>query len=266
MLNLTLYRREMKNSLKMLLIFAAVMTLYIAVIIGMYDPKMTETLDNFYEMMPDLMASVGMKAGTNTLVGFMVSYLYGFILIVFPMVFCILRGNGLIAKYVDHGSMVTLMAAPVKRRTIVRTQMAVLLSGIFLLVLYATGLELAVCRAGFPEEPVTAELLKLNAALLCLHLFNGGICFLASCVFSDTKRSIAFGAGFPALMYVVQMLANVGGKAEQLKYVTYFTLFNPDGILAGETCAFVGAAVLLAGAAVLFALAEQVFCRKDLHI
>ena len=90
--------------------------------------------------------------------------------------------------------------------------------------------------------------------------------FLASCVFSDTKRPIAFGAGFPALMHVVQMLANVGGKAEQLKYVTYFTLFNPDGILAGETCDLVGAAVLLAGAAVLFALAEQVFCRKDLHI
>lgn len=137
--------------------------------------------------------------------------------------------------------MVTLVAAPVKRRTIACTQMWVLLSGILILVLYATGLQIAVCRASFPEEPVVAELLKLNTALLCLHLFIGSICYLASCLFSDTKYSIAFGAGIPALMYVIQMLTNAGEKAEKLKYITFFTLFNPDGILAGEWIAIAGA-------------------------
>lgn len=266
MLNLTLYRREMKNSIKLLLIFGAIMTMYISIIIGMYDPEMMDTLDSFYDMMPELMASVGMSAGATTLVGFMVSYLYGFILIVFPMVFCILRGNGLIAKYVDRGSMVTLVAAPVKRRTIACTQMLVLLSGILILVLCATGLQIAVCRASFPEEPVVAELLKLNTALLCLHLFIGGICYLASCVFSDTKYSIAFGAGIPALMYVIQMLANAGQKTEKLKYITFFSLFSPDGIMAGEGSAIVGAGVLLLGAIILFVSGIAVFCRKDLHI
>lgn len=266
MLNLTLYRREMKNSIKLLLIFGAIMTMYISIIIGMYDPEMMDTLDSFYDMMPELMASVGMSAGATTLVGFMVSYLYGFILIVFPMVFCILRGNGLIAKYVDRGSMVTLVAAPVKRRTIACTQMWVLLSGILILVLYATGLQIAVCRVSFPEEPVVAELLKLNTALLCLQLFIGGICYLASCVFSDTKYSIAFGAGIPALMYVIQMLANAGQKAEKLKYITFFTLFNPDGIVEGEIAAIAGAGVLLLGAIILFVSGIAVFCRKDLHI
>lgn len=266
MFNATLYRREMKNSIKLLLIFGAIMTMYISIIIGMYDPEMMDTLDSFYDMMPELMASVGMKAGANTLMGFMVSYLYGFILIVFPMVFCILRGNSLIAKYVDRGSMVTLVAAPVKRRTIACTQMWVLLSGILILVLYATGLQIAVCRASFPEEPVVAELLKLNTALLCLHLFIGSICYLASCLFSDTKYSIAFGAGIPALMYVIQMLANVGQKAEKLKYITFFTLFNPGRILAGEGSAIVGAGVLLLGAILLFVTGIAVFCRKNLHI
>lgn len=266
MVNFSLYRREMKNSIRLLLIFGAIMTMYISIIIGMYDPEMMDTLDSFYEMMPELMASVGMKAGANTLVGFMVSYLYGFILIVFPMVFCILRGNGLIAKYVDRGSMVTLVAAPVKRGTIACTQMLALISGILLLVLYATGLQIAVCRVSFPEEPVVAELLKLNTALLCLHLFIGGICFLASCVFSDTKYSIAFGAGIPALMYVLQMLANAGEKAEKLKYATFFTLFNPDKIVAGEAIANVWAGALLLGAVVLFAAGIAVFCRKDLYI
>lgn len=266
MLNAALYRREMKNSIKLLLIFGAIMTMYIGIIIGMYDPEMMNTLDSFYEIMPELMASVGMKAGANTLVGFMVSYLYGFILVVFPMVFCILRGNGLIARYVDRGSMVALVAAPVKRRTIVCTQMLVLLSGIVILVFYATLLQIAVCRSSFPEEPVIWELLKLNTALLCLHLFIGSICFLASCVCSDTKYSIAFGAGIPALMYVIQMLANAGEKAETLKYATFFTLFNPEGIAAGEWTAIAGAGVLLLGSVALFMTGIEVFCRKDLHI
>ena len=67
-------------------------------------------------------------------------------------------------------------------------------------------------------------------------------------------------------MYVLQMLANVGGKAEKIKYFTFFTLFDPDSIIAGESCAAVGTAVLLAGAIILYALGIIVFDRKDLYI
>ena len=67
-------------------------------------------------------------------------------------------------------------------------------------------------------------------------------------------------------MYVLQMLANVGEKAEKLKYATFFTLFNPDKIVAGEGTAIAWAGVLLLGAVVLFAAGIAVFCRKDLYI
>ena len=106
----------------------------------------------------------------------------------------------------------------------------------------------------------------LNGGLLCLHLFIGSICFLSSCLFSDTKYSVAAGAGIPIFMYVLQMLANVGGDAEKAKYFTFFTLFNPDGILAGEGQAAAGIFILLAGAAVLYALGIMIFDRKDLHL
>ena len=266
MINLTLYKREMKNSLKLLVIFAAVLTLYISIIIVMYDPEMMEILDSFAKAMPEIMAAVGMNTGATSLIGFMISYLYGFILLIFPMVFSILRGNGLIAKYVDRGSMVTLAAAPVKRRTIAFTQISVLISGILLLLIYATGVEIVVAQSHFPGELEIQELAVVNAGLLCLHLFISGICFLASCIFSDTKYSLAFGAGTPALMYVLQMLANAGKDSELAKYFTFFTLFDPSGIADGEQNALLGAAVLLIGAVFLFAAGITVFDRKDLHI
>ncbi|MGN0436032.1 MAG: ABC transporter permease [Wujia sp.] len=266
MLNLTLYKREMKGSVKLLVIFGAIITMYVTMIINMFDPKMIETFDKFTEMMPELMAAVGMDSGATSLLGFMISYLYGFILLIFPMVFCILRGNGLVSKYVDRGFMVTLVSAPVKRRTIIFTQLSVLLSGILILILYITGLELLVANISFPSELAVSELLKLNGGLLCLQLFIGGICFLSSCIFSEARYSVAFGAGIPALMYILQMLANVGDKAENVKYFTFFTLFDANGIVAGDNGAIAGAIVLLVGAIVMYYAAAVVFCRKDLHI
>ncbi|MDE6916661.1 MAG: ABC transporter permease [Lachnospiraceae bacterium] len=266
MISKALYKREMKGSIKLMVVICAVITMYVSIIISMYDPEMMKMLDSFVEVMPELMAAVGMKADAASLLGFMVSYLYGFILLIFPMIFCILRGNALIAKYVEKGSMVSLAAAPVKRCTIAATQMAVLVSDIVFLVVYSTVVELLCIANGLSGELEIAQLIWLNSGLLSLHLFIGGICFLGSCVFSDVKYSVAFGAGIPAFMYVLQMLANVGGKAEKIKYFTFFTLFDPEGILAGEGSAAAGAAVLFAGAMVLYAAGIAVFDRKDLYL
>lgn len=266
MVNITLYKREMKGSIKLLAIFTAVITLYVSIIISMYDPEQMALLDSIVETMPEIMAAVGMKAGAASLLGFMISYLYGFILLLFPMVFCILRGNGLIAKYIERGSMVSLAAAPVKRRTIAFTQMTVLVSGILFLIIYSTVLQIVCSEVSAPGELEVAELVCLNVGLLCLHLFIGGICFLASCIFSDTRYSIGVGAGIPALMYVLQMLSNVGGHADKARYFTFFTLFDPDGIIARDSSAMIGIAVLFIGSVALYLFGIMVFCKKDLHI
>lgn len=118
MINGTLYKREIKSSIKLLVILGAVITLYVSVIISMYEPELAKLLDSYVDLLPELMAAVGMTSGATSLIKFMCSYLYGFILVIFPMLFCIFRANGLIAKYVDNNSMVSLLTAPVRRRTI----------------------------------------------------------------------------------------------------------------------------------------------------
>jgi len=256
----------MKGSTKLLVIFDAIMTLYISMIISMYDPELMKSLDEWVDIMPGIMSAVGMKAGAANLLGFMSSYLYGFILIICPMAFTILRANGLIARYTDKGSMVTLLAAPIKRRTVAFTQMKVLAGGIFALLIYATVLEIVCAAAGFPGELDIKKMILLNIGLLSLHLFIGGVSFLFSCLFSDAKYSVGFGAGIPALMFILQMLANTGGNAEKFKYATFFTLFNPDSLLACESGAIVGIAVLFAGAILLFLTGIWTFSKKDLHI
>lgn len=266
MLNLTLYKRGMKGSIKLILVLCAVLSIYIPVIISMFEPELAELLDSYVELLPELMAAVGMTAGATSLIGFMCSYLYGFILIIFPMLFCMIRANGLVAKYVDNGSMVSLLTAPVKRRTVAFTQMAVLISGIFMLVVCSTILEYGCAEYYFSGELEFGALLKLNTGLFCLLLLIGGICFLASCFFSDMRYSLGAGVGIPVLMYAAKMLVNMGGATEKAKYFTLFTLFDPVGITAGENSAFVGIWVMLVAAIVLYVLGISVFCKKDLHI
>lgn len=266
MFNKTLYFREMKKSLMMLVIFMVIITMYVSIIIGMYNPETMKMFDSFFKVMPDVMSAVGMKAGATSLLGFMVSYLYGFILLIFPMVFSILRANGLVAKYADSGAMAILLAAPIKRRVIAFTQAIVLITGVSILIGYATILQLIVIEMTFPGEVVTLDLLILNLALFFLHLFIAGICFLASCIFNETKYSLAFGAGIPMMMYLMQMISNLGKQNVWAQYFTVFSLFNGNGIVAQEPGAFLGAWILLLGAIVLFITGISIFSKKDISL
>ena len=63
MLNMALYKREMKGSIKLLVIFGAVITMYVSIIIGMYDPELMKTLDGFVEAMPEFMAPHRPRSG-----------------------------------------------------------------------------------------------------------------------------------------------------------------------------------------------------------
>ncbi len=264
-MNRTLFKREMKSSWKLLVVFAAILTLYVVMIIVMYTPEMLTMFQQFSKTMPQLMSAFSMdfSADSLTLLGYMVSGLYGYILVLFPMIYAIVRGNGLVARYVDRGSMASLLAAPVKRRTVALTQMMVLITGITALVVYTTALEILTIAAYAPGQADTGKLLLLNVGLLGLHLFIGGICFLASCIFSETRYSLAVGAGLPGLMFVLQMLSQAGDKTEALKYATFFTLYRPEAIAAGQSGAMGGVLLLFAGAAALYAAAVIVFTKRD---
>jgi len=266
MINWTLYKRGIQGSWKMLLIFAAVITMYFTVIVSMFDPALGSALNEFAKAMPELMAIVGMNPASAELVSFMEAYLYGFIMLVFPMLFCILSANKLIARHVDRGSMTYLLSAPVKRETVAFTQMKVMVTGLFALVLYATLLGIVNCEISFPGELDIGKFILLNIGVLCLQLFIGSICFLCSCIFNDSKYAVGVGAGIPALGFIVQMIANAGEKLENAKFATFFTLFDSNGIIAGEPGAIWGMVVLFAGAITLFAVSTVVFSKKDLHI
>ena len=65
--------------------------MYTTIMISMYDPELGSALEVFSKSMPEIMAMVGMSGTPDTLVDFIAEYLYGFIMIVFPLIFGIIH-------------------------------------------------------------------------------------------------------------------------------------------------------------------------------
>ncbi len=266
MINWPLYKQGIKTNFKLFLVFIAILTLYTTMVISMFDPKLAETLEEFFRIMPDVMSMMGMNGDVTNLNSFIVTYLYGFIFIVFPMIFSIILVNKLIISHIDRGSMSYLLASPNSRQKIIVTQLKVIGTYLFVLILYSTVLSIITCQLMFPNELNVLSFFILNIGVLIFHYVLNGIGFLASCVFNDAKNALLIGIGFPIMFFIIQMLVNMGGKLEKFKYITLFTLFDAMGLINRMTPAYYGIAILLIIAIVLYGTGIIIFKKRDLSV
>ena len=65
---------------------------------------------------------------------------------------------------------------------------------------------------------------------------------------------------------LVQMISQVGEKFEDVKYITPLTLFNVDGLSAGDAKAWVTCAVLYAVGLLLMGIGIIRFSKRDLPL
>ncbi|MGI6070871.1 MAG: ABC transporter permease subunit [Blautia sp.] len=265
-MNAALFKKEIKSNWILLVIFLGVLSMYSVMITMMFDPKLGDSLRMMADSMPQLFSAFGMANVGTTLLEFVTGYLYGMLLVAFPGVYIIILSNRLVAKYVDNGSMAYLLAVPEKRRKIVLTQCVFLLLSLLLLVVYCTVLILIVGEILFPGEMDQAGFLRVNVGLLGLLVFFGGACFCASCFCNESKRSSAVGTGIVVYSVLVQMISQVGEKFEKVKYATPATLFQVDGLSAGDGKAWVACAVLYAAGLLLMGVGILWFDRRDLPL
>lgn len=265
-MNKTLFKYELKKSLFLLLIFISILTLYITLIICMYNEEMGEVLKKLEELMPGIMSIFGMNGPQDTLLNFMSSYLYGMIMLVFPMVFTFIRCNSLIIKYLDNKNMGILLSSPNKRSKILITQYANLILNLFIIIFYCTILEIIVSEIAFKGELEIINLLYLNFGLLVFQIFIASLTFLCSCLFEDSKYSLSFGVGIPTLMYVLQMLANMKGNLENIKYITFFSLYQPYQYINFEWFSFISLFILILFSGLFLIVSLYVFKKRDLNL
>lgn len=267
MISFPLFKQTLKSNYKFFIIFLMILTMYFSIIITMYDPANVESMQLLLQSLPkEVVNAMNFNLIGSTFTGFLASYLYGFLIIIFPMIYIIILANRLVAKHIDNGSMAYLLATPNSRKKVVFTQMIYLVTSIILLMVSLFVLAYIISEIAFPGLIDINLFVMLNLGALLLHLSIGSIAFLSSCIFNDSKDSLAFGAGIPILFFLIQMLGNVGDKLSFLKNFTMFSLFNPQNILEGSASVPVSFAALFLIAALLYATGIVIFNKKDLPI
>lgn len=264
-MNLALWKKEGITTIKLFIIFICIISLYVGIIVTMYDPELENSLTQFYIAMPELMKAVGMQGGAQDILHFMINYLYGFILLMFPMIFVLVRCYQLISRYFARGSMAVLLSNGVSRKRFILTQWVSLLLIICLLIGYITICQYGFSQYKYPGELPIKKLLFLNFGLFGLHFAIGSLCFLGACIFQDPKKAMAWIGGLPIVMFILTMLEKASDKAF-LSYMTIFTLFDPNGLVNKSTQSIIGMGCLWLIGLCLSIIGMIWFCHRDVYL
>lgn len=266
-MSLSLLKATFKANYKLWLIMFFVMLMYSSIIVSMYDPNNMAAWESMLELFPEeILKAMNFNIVSPTFLGYIAGYYYGFIMIMFPMIFVIISGNRMIAKYVDNGSMSFLLATPNTRQKIAITQAVYMLLSTILLIFITALLILLFGTLMFPGNLEIGKFMLLNLNIIGLFVILSGITFFASCLFNESRQAIGVGAGVLIVFFVINMLAGVNDQLDFLKYFTVFTLFDTEKIIQLNVIIYVHMMILYSIGLSFYFAGVKIFNVKNLHI
>ena len=261
---MTLLKHELKQGFKTLAIWTASIGFLIAICLFLF-PEMKGEMDGVSDMfasMGSFTAAFGMdRLNFGTLIGFY-AVECGNILGLGGAFFASLIAVSALAKEEKEQTAEFLLAHPVSRVSVISSKLAALVTQIVVMnaVIFALS---AACIAAIGEEPAWKEICLLHLAYFLLQLELAGICFGISAFLR--RGSLGIGLGIAAMMYFLNIIANISEKAEFLKLITPFGYAEGADIVSNGSLD--GKLVLIGMAFALIGVAAAYwwYSRKDIH-
>ena len=265
-MSLTLLKTTLKKNWVLLLIFFGVLTMYMSVMISMYNPEDMSALTSMMDIFPEgMMNAMGFSQLETELTPYLASWLYGLLMIAFPMIYSILLGNKLVAKMVDNGSFAYLLSTPNSRVKIILTQGFYALTSVAVLFLALFGLGVAISSAAFPGMIDIGAFFSLNVTTMLVNMVALMISFFCSCLFNEAKLSTGFGAGIPIMFLLLKMISGAANELNFLKNFTIYGIYDPIEVVKGNNA--LGVNLFFTGITlILFIAGVIIFKRKRLPL
>lgn len=266
-MNKTLFKATFKANWGIGLFFTLFILMYVTISIVMFDPDSAETIESMLALMPEgMLKAFGFDNLGTDLTGYLAHYLYGFIFLVFPMIYTIIIGNKLIAKHVDNGSMAYILTTPNTRIRIAVTQAVYLVSSIAVIFIINVGIGIAISESMFGGHLDIGKFIALNLVTYLATMVVSGIVFLFSCLFNESRNALAFGGGIAALFLIFRMLMGISEDISWLKYFTIYSFVDIEEILSSSSYATMASLILLGISGILYFAAIIIFDRRSLSI
>ena len=266
-MNKTLFKANIKSNWGIFVFVAGMLLIYVTTSIGMFDPEGAEAMKAMMQALPEgMIKAFGFDELGTDLTSYLGGYLYGFIFLVFPLIYTSFLANKLVAKHVDSGSMAYLLSTPNSRVEIILTQALYLIFSLFIMFVIELTILISMAEVLFPGHLEIGKFLSLNLLTFMVLVVVGAISFLFSCIFNETKNSITFGAGIPIIFFVLKMVSEISEKVEFLKYFSIYSLVNPDKIMNNGSYTTTVCLILFAVVVILYGSAIYIFDKKSLSI
>jgi ABC-2 type transport system permease protein len=267
MISFPLLKNNIRSNTVIFIIFVAILMMYLTIIASMYDPEMIDAMEAYLALLPEEMVrAMNFTVLEPNLTGFIAGYFYGFIILLFPLIYTTILANRSIASFVDSGSMGFLLATPNSRGKIALTQAIFLTGSVKLLIVITMVAGILFSEVLFPCELDLWRFVLLNIGAILLYFAISAIGFFASCLFNETRYSLALGAGVPVLFLLMKMLSDVGEELAFMGRASLFSLFDPEAILALDSSVLQSFLALFATGIVLYAAGIWVFSKRDLPL
>ena len=261
---MTLIKHEIKQGKISFMIWTASIGVLMMICIFLF-PEMKsqmEDVSDVFSSMGSFTEAFGMdRLNFGTLIGFY-AVECGNILGLGGAYYASLCAVGILGKEEKDRTAEFLLTHPVSRGRIVTGKLFAVFGQIMAmnLIIYAlsTG-----SIAAIGEKIPWKELNLLHFTYFLLQMELAGICFGISAFLR--KGGVGVGLGIAAMMYFLNLVANIAGTAEFLKYLTPFGYAEGADLVAnGAPDGGMTAVGLVFGAAGVI-LAYLEYCRKDIH-
>ncbi len=256
-------RHELKQNRISLAAWTAAVGFLLVICILIF-PEMKEEMDGVSDMfasMGSFTEAFGMdKISFGTLTGFY-AVECGNILGLGGAFFSALCGGSILAKEEKDHTAEFLLTHPVSRARIVTCKLAAAGLQIVLLnaVIYAASIgSIAVIGEEIPWKEVSL----LHLAYLLLQIEIAAVCFGISAFLRHGGMGIGLGAA--AVLYFLNLIANITDSAEFLRYNTPFGYAEGSDIVTSVSLEWGLVALGLAYGAAGIAAAYMKYCRKDI--
>lgn len=266
-MNRALYRAMFKRQWKKTLSYAAGLSFYNLLLIGVYPAiSQSKAIKQVSLSLPDSVKRVfGLTSGGELarFESYVSAQCFGQVWLMVMAIYSISTADQLMAKPISQGTMAYLLSSPVGRRDVLSTQVEVLASGLALL-LFLTELGIWAETTIFSIPIDVKRFDQLTRLSFALFLTVGAYSLFFSALFEKEGYAGLSAAGLTAFYYAMDVLAGLDRQFSWVSDLTILSWFRPQEVLDGKGPGL-RVSGLLGLSAIFIGLTGYVFNRKEIQ-